>query len=182
MTTNPLAQLLLCAVLVFIVWILCGPLLRRLSKPKPLPSLEDIMRADIDHAEREAYRYEQSAHADKMMARMYQERVDGLITQLAERTGPQVIARSSDRIHVVTVGGGGGGGTTTGPTGYPEPDPAYFDPAFVRMRRKEIERAAGADLDVWGAKLGILRRLGQPSDLYRAELVDLFDARYPGAV
>lgn len=167
MTTNPFAQLILCAVLVVILWVVCGPLLRKISKPKPLPTLEDIMRADIDHAEREAYRYEQSAHADKMMARMYQERVDGLIEQLATRTNPDYPKKSFIQ--------------KTFPDFAPLP-PEHFDPAFVRMRRKDLERAAGVGLDTWGINLGLRARIGQPDDAYRAELLALFDARYPGAV
>lgn len=110
MPTNPLFQLILCALGVFILWILCGPVLRHFSKPKPLPSLEDIMRADIDHAEREAYKHRREVETHQAMAGLYERRRDDLIEDLATRCGPEIRARSSDRIHIVTVGGGGSGG------------------------------------------------------------------------
>lgn len=113
MPTNPLSQLLLCAVLVFVLWILCGPVLRKLSKPKPLPTLEDIMRADIDHAEREAYRHRREVEMHQAMEGMFRERVDGLITQLAMRTAPEAAPA-----------------TVTGATGYPEP-PEWVGPGGI---------------------------------------------------
>lgn len=84
----------------FVLWILCGPVLRKLSKPKPLPTLEDIMRADIDHAEREAYRYTLSSDHDAAMAEMYMERADRLITQLAGRTAPDAARITKDLLQV----------------------------------------------------------------------------------
>lgn len=76
MPTNPLAQLVLCALAVVVIWFLCGPVLRRLSpKPAPPPSLDDIITADIDHAQREAYRTQIAAQDAAAISKMWHDRV-----------------------------------------------------------------------------------------------------------